>query len=215
MFNDRIDSGQKLALALKEFEHKEGAIIMAIPRGGIITGCIIAEQLQLPVGLVHSMNEFQTNVERDYAEVDLESRYFADREGRFALNKSGMDGMEQLREMNRKELDFYYCELPQPELSGKTVILVDDGASTGKKMMDALQIIRKERPEELIVAIPVGPADTIKRLESFSDRLVCLERPENFYAKGLYYRDLRHVSDHEILEMLHKANLLNLMLTLQ
>ena len=91
-----------------------------------------------------------------------------------------------------------------PGVDSVTVIVIDDGIATGATTRAALQAIRRRKPKELVLAVPVAPPDTIERLRGEVDALICLQTPESFGAIGYFYRDFRQVSDEEVVEILKR-----------
>jgi predicted phosphoribosyltransferase len=112
----------------------------------------------------------------------------------------------QLNEIERRMVRYRPHGKPLPNLHGKVVIVVDDGIATGATMRAALQSIKKQAPKKLIVAIPVGPADTIEWLKKEADEVVCLEIPPFFNAIGEFYEDFRQTEDAEVVELLSHAS---------
>jgi len=107
----------------------------------------------------------------------------------------------ELAEIERRR-KLYLGDRPHPELSGATVIVVDDGVATGATTRAALQAMRARKPRKLVLAIPVAPTDTLKKLRREVDDLVCLEHYDDFGAIGFYYSDFRQVSDNEVIDLL-------------
>ncbi len=110
---------------------------------------------------------------------------------------------EQFKEMNRREVAYRGGRAKIP-LTGKTVIVVDDGIATGSSVRAALRGVRRQKPERLVLAVPVAPAESIEMLRSEADEIACLETPEDFFAVGQFYRDFHQVSDDEVREILGK-----------
>lgn len=211
MFKDRIDAGQQLAIALKHYKRKKDTVVVALPRGGVILGYAIANELHLPleilmvkkighptnpefaigaVSLTGSVVDEFTNVDETYIEEEIKN----------------------IRKLLKKRYKMFYGEKPPLELKNKTVIVVDDGVATGSTIIAALDLIRKEQPSHIVVAIPVGPPDTIKEIENFTDEMICLETFNPFYAIGVYYKDFTQVTDDEVkllLSMINHNNLVN------
>ena len=99
----------------------------------------------------------------------------------------------------------YLADRPRAELRDRVVIVVDDGLATGATARAALQAIRRKDPRILILAVPVAPTSTLNELVGEADDIVCLQRPEPFYAIGLHYRDFHQVSDSEVIAILSKV----------
>ena len=107
----------------------------------------------------------------------------------------------ELAEIERRRKT-YLGNRPHPELAARTVIVVDDGIATGATIRAALHAVRARKPSKLVLAVPVAPTDTLRKLKGESDETVCLEDYENFGAIGLFYSDFRQVSDEEVIEHL-------------
>jgi predicted phosphoribosyltransferase len=110
----------------------------------------------------------------------------------------------ELRELERRER-VYRGNRPPPDVTGKTVILVDDGLATGSTMLAAVQALRKLGPARIVVAVPVASPDTCELLKEHVDETVCATMPEPFYAVGLWYRDFSQTTDEEVRELLERS----------
>ena len=107
----------------------------------------------------------------------------------------------ELAEIERRRA-LYLAGRKPVEVSGRTVIVVDDGIATGATVRAAIRGLRKRKPREIVLAVPVAPPDTVAMLENEADRVVCLEQPPFFQAIGLHYRDFRQVADDEVISTL-------------
>jgi len=108
---------------------------------------------------------------------------------------------EQLVEIERRR-KLYLGDRQHPKISNRTVIVVDDGIATGATTRAALHAMRMRKPSRLVLAVPVAPTDTLKKLRGEADDIVCLEDYEDFGAIGLFYSDFRQASDAEVIEIL-------------
>jgi predicted phosphoribosyltransferase len=108
---------------------------------------------------------------------------------------------QQMREARSREQRFRGGRAARP-LEGRTVILVDDGLATGATMRAAARAVRARRPARLVIAVPLGSADTCEALAAEADDLICPFRPEPFIAIGLHYVDFRQVDDAEVVAIL-------------
>jgi putative phosphoribosyl transferase len=106
----------------------------------------------------------------------------------------------------RRRMNVYLGGRSRPALSGRVVILVDDGIATGATMKAAVRSVRSQNPAEVVVAVPVAPPDTVESLKGIADSVVCLSTPYSFYAIGQFYLDFDQVSDAEVVSLLRRAN---------
>jgi len=205
IFSDRVEAGRRLAEALKGYEGRE-AVVLAIPRGGVVVGYQVAKRLEAPldviaprkIGAPHNPELAIGAVAEDgtiildeglVRSLGVPESYIGEESGR-------------QREEIRRRLRLYRGEAPYPELEGRVVILVDDGVATGSTAKAALASIRRRGPEEVVVAVPVAPPSTARELEGEADRVVCLYTPEPFYAIGQFYGDFSQTSDEEVVRLL-------------
>jgi predicted phosphoribosyltransferase len=112
--------------------------------------------------------------------------------------------LEEQEELERREA-VYRAGRSLTNVKGKTVILVDDGLATGSTMRAAVQALRLMGPARIIVAAPVGAADTCEMLRNDADAVVCLKAPDNFSAVGRWYLDFTQTTDEEVSELLNQA----------
>jgi predicted phosphoribosyltransferase len=197
MFRDRIDAGQQLANDLKRYKRKKDTVVVALPRGGVVLGYTIANELHLPLDviLVKKIGH-PSNPEFAIGAVSMTGMII---DGFTGIDQTYIDKTTQkIQELLKKRYKLYYGDKSPMELKNKTVIVVDDGIATGKTLIAALELIRKEKPEEIIVAVPVAPPDSIKEIENYSDKIICLETYSPFHSIGLYYQDFTQVKDQEV-----------------
>jgi predicted phosphoribosyltransferase len=117
--------------------------------------------------------------------------------------------VERQRQEIQRRLERYRGNVPYPSLKNREVIVVDDGVATGATLKAALRLVRNKGAKSVTVAVPVGPPDTIRELQEFADRVVCLLTPEPFYAIGQFYDDFSQTSDDEVTELLKRAKQLH------
>jgi putative phosphoribosyl transferase len=109
----------------------------------------------------------------------------------------------QVEEIKRR-MERYLGSRPRLSIEGKVVILVDDGVATGATIRAAIASIRKRNPALIVLAIPVGPLDTVEELRREADEVICLMTPEPFYAIGQFYRSFEQTSDEEVIQILNE-----------
>ncbi len=117
--------------------------------------------------------------------------------------------IEQVTRRERLELERrerrYRGDRPLVDLTGKTVILVDDGLATGSTMLAAVEALRSKGPRRIVVAVPVAAAETCEAFRHVADEIVCAVTPEPFHAVGLWYEDFSETTDHEVHELLARV----------
>lgn len=205
IFRDRVDAAEKLAKKLVGLKG-EHPLILAIPRGGVVTGDVIARELDAKLDIIVSRKiGAPGNRELAIGAVMHDGSFFPNTDIISALNiqKEFIDSeiRSELREIERRLMIFRGNT--QYDIKNKTVILVDDGIATGATVFAAIEWLKKQHPKRLIVAVPVGPKDTIERLSSMVE-VVVLEAPEFFSAVGEFYREFEQVEDYRVVEILRQ-----------
>ena len=207
LFHDRKEAGIKLAERLKKYEAAENLMVLALPRGGVPVAFEVAKTLGAPLDV------FITRKLRFPDNPELALGALAEN-GEVFLNQDLMDYCPdgyleqeisyQKKEIKRRQM-LYRGVVESPPLSGKTVILVDDGVATGATMIASIRALKASRVKELIVAVPVAPRDMIEKLSGLADKLVILHTPSPFIAVGVHYFDFRQVSDEEVKKYLDES----------
>ncbi len=205
MFRNRTEAGYLLAGELLKYKGNP-VVVMAIPRGGLPLGAIVADALQAPLEVALT-KKIGHPFNREYAigAVSRNQVVLSKPEG---ISQSYIDS-ETIR--LRKKLEerhrlFHRKKRPVP-LKGKQVIIIDDGIATGNTLRVTIALISAEAPDKIIVAIPVAPPEAVERLSDLPevDEVICLERPRNFRAVGQFYEDFAAVSDEEALAIFERA----------
>lgn len=206
-FIDRDDAGRQLAKALARYKDRK-PIILALPRGGVPVAAKVAEALHAPLDLLLVRKigvPFQPELAMG-AVVDGASPLTVRNEEVISLAGISEREFSAVRDQQLSEIErrrkMYLGDRPHPELSGHTVIVVDDGIATGATTRAALQAVRLRKPSELVLAVPVAPTDALKKLAGEADEIVCLEDYEEFGAIGFFFSDFRQVSDDEVIDLL-------------
>ncbi|TAL61525.1 MAG: phosphoribosyltransferase, partial [Bacteroidetes bacterium] len=106
----------------------------------------------------------------------------------------------------KEKFKLYMGDQRPTSLKNKTVIVVDDGVATGNTLKATIHAIRKDKPKEIIIAIPVAPPSTADKLRKIADELICLHSPLDFYGVGQFYDDFSQVSDEEVIQHLKEIN---------
>jgi putative phosphoribosyl transferase len=208
-FADRIDAGRILAKELEKYHGREDVIVLALPRGGVPVGAVIAEHLHVPLD-IFLVRKLGFPGHEEFAIGAIASG------GVRVLNQSALE----LRDVSQEEIDSiaareeielerremeYRGDRPHPRLEGKIVILVDDGLATGSSMRAAVAALRQQNPAKIIVAVPVASADACELLSRKADEILCGSIPEPFHAVGLWYQDFSQTSDEEVKDLLQRT----------
>jgi putative phosphoribosyl transferase len=203
IFINRDDAGSRLAKKLLDL-HIVADIVLAIPRGGVPVGLVIAQALKLPLKLYlvrkighPSNNEYAIGAvsENDLLMNPIESPE------QIYLEKTIQKERLRISEM---KLKFGQTALPK-DLLGKNVIIADDGIATGTCMELAVREARKSGAKTIIVAAPVCPGSTAEKISAQNDLTVILQKPQYFTGIGAYYHDFSQLTDQEVIEILKKS----------
>ena len=208
MFRDREEAGELLAEALASRVLDEPVVVLAIPRGGLVVALPIARRLGavLDVVIPHKLGA-PDNPELAVGAVAPGVRVLDDA----LIERLGIDRGYLDEEVARQEEEIarraerYRGGRPAPDLTGTTTVVVDDGVATGATAVAALRWARSQRPASLVLAVPVGPSSTLRRLERECDAVVALEAPPIFYAVGEWYREFGQVTDDQVLAALEEG----------
>lgn len=206
MFLDRADAGRRLASSLVEYAERKDAVVLGLPRGGVVVACEVAEELHLPLD-VYVVRKLGVPARPELAmgAIAGDGTYIVDEELVAALGIPDTQTRAVIArerdELQRRERA-YRGTAAEPKLIGKTAILVDDGLATGATMRVAAIAVRRSNPKEIVVAAPVGAERTCEALHDVADRVVCPYRPEPFVAVGLFYEDFSQTTDEEVRRLL-------------
>ncbi len=210
LFPNRQEAGRRLASALLHFK-TEKPVVLALARGGVPVGFEIAQTLAAPLDvlLVRKIGApgcpelaIGAIVDGEYLEKIIEPKMLAE----LAVPQSYVDQeiARQAAEIERRRKAYFRDRAPA-DIRGATALVVDDGIATGATMRAALRATRRRHPAKLVLSVPVAPPKAVEDLRGEVDEVVCLEKPEEFFAIGQFYRDFHQVSDEEVIALLKKA----------
>lgn len=212
MFRDREDAGQRLAEALAPLKPElVNPVVLALPRGGVPVALPVARALGAPldVVLVRKIGAPHNPEVAAGAVVDGPAhRVVFNPQVLRMLGLTEADFQPQIaRKLEEIEArrKMWLGDRAPVDVTGRSVIVVDDGVATGATMRAALAALADKNPHELIVAVPVAAPDTLRELEPLADRIIALEAPWPFHAVGLHYQHFGQVDDNEVTEMLAQA----------
>ena len=209
MFRDRYDAGETLAARLREFAGRPDVVVLALPRGGVPVGYVVARELGVPLD-VFVVRKLGTPGQPELAMGAIASG------GVRVLNRDVVDSLaipdwaieqvtrQEEAELQRREQQYRGNRSPL-DVRGKTVILVDDGLATGSSMRAAAAALRKAGAAAIVVAVPVASRATCDQLREEGNDVVCATTPEPFFAVGQWYKDFDQTSDEEVRDLLDRA----------
>lgn len=209
MFRDRYDAGEMLAERLREFAGRRDVIVLALPRGGVPVGYVVARELGVPLD-VFVVRKLGTPGQPELAMGAIASG------GVRVLNREVVDALgipeASIEEVSRREEEElqrrerqYRGDRPSLDVSGKTGILVDDGLATGSSMRAAAAALRQAGAARIVIAVPVASRATCDQLREEGNDVVCATTPEPFFAVGQWYKDFAQTTDEEVRELLDRA----------
>ena len=208
-FQNREEAGLRLVEQLLHYRQCPTTLILALPRGGVAVGYQLSLGLHLPleVFIVRKLGA-PDNSEYALGAVGETGTVYLNPEAMAGCHCSQAD-LKNLVEAQQEEIirrqALYREDRRLPVLTGRTVILVDDGIATGSTFFASIQSIRELKPHRLIGAIPVGPTETIREVRALVDELAVLAIPDPFWAVGNHYVDFTQVSDQSVVEYLNLA----------
>lgn len=202
MFYDRADAGNQLAKELEKYQGNKNALILAVPRGGVIIGKIISDKLNLPLDIVITRKisapgnpEYAIGAVAEQGEPILNEEII----GTMGITPDYLDQeISHKQEEIRHRLKLYRSDRPNLSIKDKTIIIVDDGVATGYSILATIQYLRNQHPKKIVLAIPVIPRDTLSAIKQKVDHLIYLEAPEVFSAVGQFYENFSQVTDEEV-----------------
>jgi putative phosphoribosyl transferase len=205
LFIDRLDAGRQLADRLANYRGQD-ALVLGIPRGGVPVAAEVARLLgaELDVVVARKLGAPHSPELAIGAVTANGGRYLSeDLIREIGINESYIDRVtdKERDEAARRQKRFRGGE-PAPRIADRVVIVVDDGLATGATMHAAVRSIRVGQPGRLVVAVPVGSFEACAALQDEADEVVCLYKPEPFWAVGLYYDDFRPTEDETVEEIL-------------
>jgi len=207
MFRDRADAARRLAAHLQGRELCD-PLVLAIPRGGVVTGAVLARELGADLDVVLSRKL------RAPGQPELAVGAVAE-DGQVYFNHHAQGFLDQLEDYLEEERRHQLAEIarrkqlfrsvrPQAPLAGRSVIVTDDGIATGATMIAALQAVKTQNPHEVIVAVPVASPERLAEVRRWCDDVVCLLAPQEFWAVGQFYEDFTPVEDEEVVQLLRQ-----------
>ncbi len=205
-FTDRRQAGAALGDHLRRLSRMENVVVLALPRGGVPVGYEVARALGAPLD-VFVVRKLGLPGHAELAMGAIASGNVRvlndDLLASVPVSQAAIDAVTRAeqRELDRRERA-YRDDRPLVPVEGRTVVLVDDGLATGASMRAAVLAVRRLRPARVIVAVPVGAAETCQAFGTIADDVICAMTPEPFRAVGLWYTDFSETTDEEVRQLL-------------
>jgi putative phosphoribosyl transferase len=208
---DRHDAGRRLALLLAAYRDRPDCVVIGLPRGGVVVGYEIASALHLPLDIcvVRKLGvPLQPELAMGAVAMGGVCVLHDDVRSVMGISRAEVDEVirMELTELARRE-SVYRGDRPMPSLSGKTVLLADDGIATGATAEAAIGVLRQSGLKTLIVVVGVAPPDTVKRLLHLADEVVAVLIPRRLTSIGEWFEDFRPTTDREVTDLLRLAAL--------
>ena len=210
IYHDRIDAGKQLAARLTDYADRDDVLVLALPRGGVPVAYEVSKALRAPLD-IFLVRKLGVPGHEELAMGAIATG------GVRVLNEDVVDYLripgevieavaaDELRELERRERA-YRGNRPEPDVRGKTVILIDDGLATGSTMRAAAAALRQQNPARIVVAVPVSASQTCNEYRMGVDEIICASTPEPFMGVGQWYLDFSQTTDEEVRELLTKAD---------
>jgi predicted phosphoribosyltransferase len=208
-FINREEAGQVLARMLSQYANRDDVLVLALPRGGVPVAFEVARALHAPLD-VFIVRKLGLPQHEELAMGAIASG------GVRVLNQDVVEGLhvppqiiDQVAQREEIELQrrqrLYRDDRPEPDVRGKTVVLIDDGLATGSTMRAAAEALHKLGPAKIVIAVPVAAPSTCDEFRKIVDEIVCAATPEPFHAVGIWYDDFDQTSDKEVRQLLDRA----------
>ena len=206
IFRDRHDAGSQLAARLAPYANDPAVLVLGLPRGGVPVAYEVAKALHAPLDVL-VVRKLGVPGHRELAMGAIASGDVR------VLNSDVIETLQisgtiidAVAEYEKKELErqqrAYRDDIAFPSLAGRIVIIVDDGLATGSTMRAAVRAVRQAGPARIVVAVPVGAAETCRSLRHEADEVVCVNAPEEFHAVSLWYDEFSQTTDQEVRSLL-------------
>jgi putative phosphoribosyl transferase len=200
MIRNREEAAYMLTERLAKYKGQDG-VVLAIPRGGVPIGAIIAKELGMPLEVILSKKiGHPSNPEFAIGSVSLDSVQID--EEQYIPQTYIQAETERIRKLLHENYKLFMGKrTPQP-LKDRVLILVDDGIATGNTLIATINLVKKQHPKKIVVAVPVAPPSALVHIGAMVDDVICLLAPPDFYAVGQFYQEFYQVSDEEVIDLL-------------
>jgi putative phosphoribosyl transferase len=209
LFRNRYDAGRRLGARLAQYRKAPNLVVLGLPRGGVPVASEVAKALGAPLDVflvrklgVPGREELAMGAVANGTVLALNDAVVR----QLAIPDEVVQSVARVERYELQQRDARYRrDRPALPLRNCTVILIDDGLATGSTMRAAVEAVRRHEPRSIIVAVPVGAADTCAELSDLADDVVCAARPARFHSVGAWYADFTQTSDEEVEALLDEA----------
>jgi len=208
IFKDRLDAGEQLAKKLTKYKNNKDALILAIPRGGLQIGNVLAKKLNLKLDIILTKKiGYPGNPEYAIGAVSLSGQSVnQDLITSGKVSQEYIDSqIKEIRTVLKQRYEQYRGKTKPPSFKGKIVIITDDGIATGSTLLAAIELLKQEDVKKIVIAIPVGPPENVELLKKAADEVICLSTPLGFSALSQFYENFTQVEDEEAIALLKGA----------
>jgi predicted phosphoribosyltransferase len=208
-FQNRSEAGRLLGRVLEQYKNRPDVLVLGLPRGGVPVAHEVAGALNAPLD-VFIVRKLGVPGHEELAMGAIASggvrtlnRFVIDE---LNIPQSAIDvaTVRETRELERRE-KLYRDDRPAPDISGRIVIVVDDGLATGSTMRAAVAALRKQNPAKIVVAVPAAAGETCDELAREADEVVCALTPQPFYSVGQWYENFDQTTDTEVTDLIRGA----------
>ncbi len=209
IYQNRKEAGQVLATKLAAYANRQDVLVLGLPRGGVPVAYEVAQALHAPLD-VFVVRKLGVPGHEELAMGAIATGDIRvlneDVVRMLRIPESVINAVvaREQQELERRE-QLYRDDRPLPDVSGRTIILIDDGLATGATMRAAVKALRQEHPARIVVAVPVAAPTTCQEFTTEVDEIVCAATPEPFYGVGYWYEDFSQTSDKEVHDLLAQA----------
>ena len=208
MFKDRFDAGHQLAVALKSYKNNPDTLILAIPRGALEIGAALSKELQLPLDVILTKKiGYPGNPEYAIGAMSVDTVLIDKRALEFSgeLQSYLKQEIISIKELLQERSKAYHGNRAPLSLTDKIVIVTDDGIATGRTLDATIDLIKKQHPKKIIVAVPVGSKEALNQIKKKVDEVICLEVPEVFTSVSQWYTAFEQVDDERAIALLQES----------
>lgn len=209
-YKDRVQAGKYLAKKLQQYANDQDAVVLGLPRGGVVVAYEVARELQLPLDIFVVRKLGVPGYEELAMGAIASGGVRVMNQDVLKMINISEDKIEDAVKKEERELDrrekAYRENRPGIDIKSKIIILIDDGLATGATMRAAISALNKQHPRKIIIAVPVASPETCEDFRSKVDELICALTPPYFHAVGEWYEDFPQNTDEEVQQLLREAN---------